>query len=444
MSIFSRRRIQLMLSNVVASIGYEKAYDILKRLEDKRVTQSLPAEMELALIWALAENTEVEVEPAWWPGTRRPDVFCENLLERPSVIEIASPNNASLSDEDEMDKISQQFCALANKLKKGFGDRLYFNFKEESGYNNGVYYRNRKIVYEYKIDEYIKDKFSLWILDGCASGKINIQQDGLDVVIEIKENKQLRYQNFHCTMPTLALSADRNPLSMLLERKTKQISNNINDILKIIFIADAGSSLIKNIGRFGEIDMTGRSVSGSQIIQEFVSRNSHRLDAVVTFAPRRQGFGFQDRGPMHWSVTVFSESISDTIEKSLRPVVEILPRPRFEGYQARSLYRQNAFAPESKGWYLGMVVTGDALGVNSIKMSSRLLMDFLAGRISKAEFEGRLDNRDGRGTFFADMLNEGYTISKVEMAPRDIDEDDDYLIVSFSIDPAASKLRLGS
>ncbi len=47
MPLFTRRRLQLMLDELYPVLGDAKARDLLNRLEDKRVEQALPAEMEL-------------------------------------------------------------------------------------------------------------------------------------------------------------------------------------------------------------------------------------------------------------------------------------------------------------------------------------------------------------------------------------------------------------
>lgn len=51
MPIFTRRRLQAMLNDLAPCLDEAKGKDLLRRLENKRVEQALPAEMELALLW---------------------------------------------------------------------------------------------------------------------------------------------------------------------------------------------------------------------------------------------------------------------------------------------------------------------------------------------------------------------------------------------------------
>jgi hypothetical protein len=83
-----------------------------------------------------------------------------------------------------------------------------------------------------------------------------------------------------------------------------------------------------------------------------------------------------------------------------------------------------------------------AKGPFQVEFSARMLLDLLAGRMTPAMFEARM-TRGGRGiNLFKHWLDQGRTISGAEMAPREIDEDDDHLILHFSDDPAARPLRL--
>jgi hypothetical protein len=85
MPLFIRRRLQLMLDELYPALGDAKARDLLNRLEDKRVEQALPAEMELGLLWAIGQMGELEIEPEWWGGGNRPDAYTEQLVPRKTL-----------------------------------------------------------------------------------------------------------------------------------------------------------------------------------------------------------------------------------------------------------------------------------------------------------------------------------------------------------------------
>ena len=56
MPIFTRRRLQAMLHDLAPCVDVSKLYDLRARLENKRVGQVLPAELELGVVWALSKG----------------------------------------------------------------------------------------------------------------------------------------------------------------------------------------------------------------------------------------------------------------------------------------------------------------------------------------------------------------------------------------------------
>jgi hypothetical protein len=78
------------------------------------------------------------------------------------------------------------------------------------------------------------------------------------------------------------------------------------------------------------------------------------------------------------------------------------------------------------------------------EVPARALVDLLAGRISAEQFRHFMGQRPGEKNLFQTWLDLGLTLSKVEVAPRDVDEDDDRLVLYFTDDPAARELRLRS
>ena len=75
----------------------------------------------------------------------------------------------------------------------------------------------------------------------------------------------------------------------LLKRKLEQLTGGQPETFRCIFLADVGSTLLRRVGRDGEIDSTRRRVSGREIISHFVSAYADRIDSVVVFAPYREG-----------------------------------------------------------------------------------------------------------------------------------------------------------
>lgn len=74
-----------------------------------------------------------------------------------------------------------------------------------------------------------------------------------------------------------------------------------------------------------------------------------------------------------------------------------------------------------------------------MKLSSRLLMEFLAGNISEADFRYGLGIKDGSP--FAALLSKGLLPSNVTLEARGHDKDDDYIVLEFAPDPSVSPFK---
>lgn len=446
MPIFTRRRLQAMLDEIAPLIEEHKARDLLQRLEKDKVEQALPAEMELAIFWALSKIGDLEIEPEWWADEKRPDAFTEHLVAgQASVIEIAAPNDNVISGEDAMDGVAFRIGEFASRLQRGLSDYLYYRFDEESGYEDGVYFRRRLAPVGYELSDRVRSQLEQWVNSGALPGsKLKLIEQGLSVEIERTTYRQTRWHNTWSTMPPETYSVDGNPLYKLLKRKLGQLKAAKPGTRRFIFLGDAGSSLLNRIGEVGEHDQTRRRISGSQILSHFVQLNARAIDSVVVFAPCRKRAPL-GRDELSWRVTVFNRPGFEFDLGSLSDCVGHLPRPRFEGYQARSLFRQGAYKPTARGWSLGTnVKINMGGGPVEVRISSRALMDLLAGRITAEQFRHEVGAMPAGNNLFKHWLDAGKTIQGLEFESCGLDEDDDHVVLTLADDPGASSLRLPS
>ncbi len=77
-----------------------------------------------------------------------------------------------------------------------------------------------------------------------------------------------------------------------------------------------------------------------------------------------------------------------------------------------------------------------------VRISSRALIDLLAGRITAEQFRREVGERPGEKNFFKHWLDTGKTIQGLAFEPGGLDEDDDHLVITLADDPGASPLRL--
>lgn len=443
MPIFARRRLQAMLADIAPRLDDSKTRDLVRRLENKRVDQVLPAEMELGLLWALSRIGDLEIEPAWWESANRPDASSKVLIPgETSVIEIAAPNDNAIGGEEAMDAVALRFSAAASQVRRGVGDYLYYSFGQESGYDEGIYYRRRLVPLDYELSGSALEGLVSWIKDGGfeKKGPLRIVEPGLDVTIEKRSHKQERYHNTWSAMPPETHSVEDNPLYALLERKRSQLRAGPQGIRRVIFLADVGSTLLRRIGQVGEIDPTRRFVSGREIISSFVTANADTVDSVVVFAPTRP-VSQSGRVELHWAVSVFNRPEFSFDLNSLNALTAALPKPKVEGYQARSLFRQGMFHPANMGLYLVPRITTRNGGPMTVRLSARALMDLLANRIDRATFDRETGGLALKTNLFEVALNRGKTIRDVTFEPGGLDEDDDYLVLTLDDDAGARPIQ---
>jgi hypothetical protein len=132
----------------------------------------------------------------------------------------------------------------------------------------------------------------------------------------------------------------------------------------------------------------------------------------------------------------------ELITESLRRLGPMMPPPNFEGYAARSVFRQGLLSPSKHGWYLGQHIETKMNGETKIKISSRALLDLLADRITVEQFRDFLGEAPPGNNLFKRWLDMGKTLAEIKIEPAGADDDDDYLVLSFKDDPAAGPLRL--
>jgi hypothetical protein len=443
MPLFARRRLQSMLDEIAPHLDEAKARDIVRRLEDKRVDQVLPAEIELALLWALSRIGEIDIEPEWWGDARRPDAYTEALvLGEPAVVEIAAPNDNAISGEAVMDAIALRFSEAASRLRKGVGEYLYFSFASESGYEDGVYYRRRLTPLDYELTASARGSLERWVRSGEIDNRpLRILEPGLDVTIQKKPYRQTRFHNTWSSMPPETHSVEDNPLYKLLVRKLAQVKGAPRGTHRFIFLGDAGSTLLRRIGEVGEIDPTRRFVSAKEILSHFVTANAAAIDAVVAIAParRRNPVGRDD---LFWKITAFPRPNFTLDLAPLNALLGYLPRPLLEGYQARSLFRQGMFDPKGPGLYLPPRITTSMRGPVTIRLPARAVLDLLAGRIDAETFRRETGGLAMKTNLFKLWLDQGRTIQGAAFEPGGLDEDDDHLVLTLADDPSARELHV--
>lgn len=442
MPIFTRRRLQSMLSELAdAGVEAPKLADLRARLENKRVDQALPAEMELGIVWALSKLGGVEIEPRWF-GVRRPDAFSTQLIPGSGcAVEITAISDARLAQDDDMRRIATRLVEIANRFRRGSGRHLFFQFAEETRRGATGRIRRRRLEKNFVPDATTISAMHAWLAQEGPRGPLRLSQHGTELAVHWKAEPQHAQFNFFSSMPAEAYSLRANPLYEALADKGRQLASPAFSGLRCIVIADAGCRMLRHLD---EPMRSQGAVTGRQVIQGFLWDDRPTVDLVITMAPVRQPrFNNYGPGELQWTTSLFARPGLTVDFTGIQKLVGLLPVPRFEGYQARSLQQQGAFRPDARGWYLGMSMSSTGARM-TIKISARALLDLLAGRLPLEHFQHQtgLEEAPTQRNIVAHRLEQGDTLSSIGIERAGVDEDDDWLVLQFDRDPAAAGLTV--
>jgi hypothetical protein len=444
MPLFTRRRLQTMLDDLRPRMSAEKAKNVVRRLDGKDTQNAMATEMELGIVWAIGRAADLTIEPEL-PGAKgkKPDAFSATMFPSGrAVIEAAALSDDTFSGRKNMER-------AANKILDFLGyhqrDHLYFEFAEQMSYEGGRFRRWRRVTHNFKLTDDLKQKLREAIGGKNRRGRlpsIRLTDDQIDVTIHWQDRVYPTTRVF-CTMPPIAYNLEDNPIYRLLSRKQDDLSSVPPDTLKCVILGDAGCGLLRNLGGIGK---SPEQKTGAQIIRHFLGRSNNDIDIVCVLTQTRYDSILPMQPDPVWFMRLFDRRFGfdeDDVEHSkLRTLVAALPRPIFEGYQARSLHIQGAFRPQARGWYVATTVSIAKTGqVMSIKTSARLVQQLLAGRITPQQFHSSTFGNDTQN-FFDTQLKRGMTIRTVRIEPAGVDEDDDYMVFDLAPDPAAKTLQV--
>ncbi len=431
MPIFTRRRIQQMLDDL---IGIASPSQFIGRLNDKRFENALPAEAELALVWAVSRLGGFEFEPEWYsPEGRLPEGISTALFPgTETVFDVKAVSDRVIPGVAGMRTISAKLVEAANRARKGSGKNLQFFFYERRDYQNPKFHRSICASPNHVLSEAALDTLARFVSSSPEeSSKVDIVEGELAVQVTWKSGTGSMSNHRSSTVNEI-FDPDENYIAAALREKAKQLRSPDFNGLKGVLLADIGSATLNSLT---SIDRLGRSTSGQQIIQRYLDKPYGGLDFVCVFSPQREIRSWNN-DQCYWRVTAFfRESLVLPLD-GLYALAQQLPAPRFDGWQLEHLHQQRLFGENSRGWYLGSKVTSNmADQKTTLSFSSRALLEFLAGRISGDRLR---ENIVGLTTAFEYQLEHGRTISSARIIPRGIDEDDDLIELTFAPDPASS------
>jgi hypothetical protein len=427
-----------MLNDLAPLLPQDSALPL--RLDStNRPHESIGAEMELALLWGVARVADIEIEPTRFATRGRPDSYSANFFpDAPAVIEITTVSDAGLLNERAMRNVASRIIQLANRTRKGSGRFLYFRFVEMSGWKNGQYHRRSNVSEKYVIDRTTETKVAKWILGTPNTKSLRITDSNVDVVIEREMHPQSQLFNTQSGVPPITYNLRKNPVYRALrDKRATSLAGLPPEVLRCIFIVDGGCDSLRLLS---PISPSIFSKSGKEIIEAFLS-DEPKINLVCVFSAKR---GRAFNSALKWAVTNFpNPSNGRQLDYNrINKLVQLLPPPQFEGYQARQLQQQQSFSPRARGLYEATTFESNIERSNfmTVKLSSKALQDFLAGRITEQQF--RYFTSGGGKNPFTSLLETGYVISSAKFESGGLDKDDDFIVLEFEKDATASSFDI--
>jgi len=229
-----------------------------------------------------------------------------------------------------MERAANIILQFADRVRKSTSPHLHFQFNEKSGYESGKYQRFRRITSDFQLTAPLEETLRNWLAktDWPNPDRIRLTNDKIDVVIQWKKYVHPEGRTFS-SMPAIAYDIEDNPVYRRLKSKRSQLSGAPEGSLRCIFLGDAGCDILRNLSRS---DLTGRVVSGEQIIHHFLKKSS--VDLVVVFSAQRKHASNPIGSPRIWRVTYFDkrEAMPPSECLGLQAIARTLPAPTYEAY----------------------------------------------------------------------------------------------------------------
>jgi hypothetical protein len=347
-----------------------------------------------------------------------------------------------LSQEEDIRRVATRLCEAANKIRRGQGKHLYFQFSEVRGYTETGYVRRRNVGKDFEPTEEITEQLRAWLTHEGERLPLQLRQGKTHVVVSWHTISRSPHSNFFSSMPAEAYSLEDNPLHEALKEKAQQLASPAFEGLRCIVVADVGARMLR---LQNESMCTQGTVTGKQVIEHFLREATGAVDVVLAISPFLNNHPFvYPLEPIHWRASLYVRPGLQLPEFGVNKLVAALPQARFEGYQARSLQQQAAFRYDARGRY---VATKGTISLErsrmTIKISARAFLDLLAGRITVEQFQHftGLGDRPEQRNIFKHRLEQGDILSDVRIEHGGLDEDDDWLVIELKQDPSATLLR---
>jgi hypothetical protein len=412
---------------------------------------ALGYEWELIVLILLSRIGHVDYEPDLGQD-RRPDVVfeanCNPALR--FIADVTTVSDIGLEEDNPVLELSAFLREKASKL----GILGGFSYDVRGATDDGPY-NDRKMrlllpsrprLREF-LEQHVTPELKRIVREKLQTHQINIEQPP-KVSFTLGYSASSKHWSGHYPSYVATYSVVRNPVYASLKKKLKQLkeaTTNVGEVPLGVILCDGNCRLLQpdNLGGVGAINL-------EQVISLFFKRNkSISFVLVLTFPPARaQAFGSiqQDKaivGRLYTNSTARIAIDPEPMLAILNESLRTMPRPVASASGALAWMER----PTSKhtGRPFGSLSWSGGIMNETVKVSARLVLDMLAGKITAAEFAehlGQPGQPDWAANPFVRAQRTGQLIKNITVTHVD-HEDDDWLEIEFGPpDPAVTRFRI--
>jgi hypothetical protein len=416
---FSRRSIQASLDQIRSALSNEIADALVAKL-NRADAQRLPAVWEAVYLASLSRLGRLDHEHAL-PSGRKPDIRFTAGPGQIFVADITAPSDKGIDDSNPVDELNQILRESLKRLKiEHMSIHLETKGKEKrSAKGRRVFLKlpERKRLRDFVRSD-IEPLLRTQLKAGASRLTVTVETDEEDLLVRVDNDRHSTMSHPTFDLPTVI---DENPLFSALCKKAQQLGG-AEGLLGII-TCDADCTAMS--------ERSSNSSGHSRVaIVRDVMRQYSRLDFVLLTTVRQLGRSQHDRTHAIDAELVprADRDLPTWVYHVLKETVKELPQPKMTPVNAR--YRAEQKTPK-----LGFH-GGGQMSNKRLKLSSRMLMEALSGRLSVTE----MNEQQGwvAGNPFEQALTSGRLPVMINVEKTD--DNDDWITIEWgSPDPAISK-----
>lgn len=438
MALFTRRIIQRCLDETAGFASTETLRDWVQRL-NKVSDEYVAAEWEVVLLRAFAKFGKVLHEPPL--GDRPIDLVFESFDGKLKfAADIAAISDQSLHEKNPIDRFRDELGRRIRKSKITLG-RFLFQVGEEQPVAQRGTGRKRRLLLP-AINQFSAYVFNQGFTDYLESIRQNPQQlrnyhvrrasPAINLTIQYQPGVGRGVGSFSHAVYTGTTVKDDNPLFNRLKDKADQLRQSGYDGVRGIIVCDRGSRIFNEMLHWSTYKM-------EEVVGEFFRQNKS-VAFVVTIGIKSTSSMFGGRFHLDFEPKLFVRDTSEDwvtdLDRLFVQVISSLPRIHQTPENAVNELKWNQSALRTKPFMGGSMIQG-----NKIQISTRELLDLLAGKLDQNRFAEN-HRIGGSDNIFKLYQARGKTIKRAEVEHRP-DEDDDWIMLEFSDDdPAVSRFRV--